>query len=162
MRRLHGLTGSAAAAWALSGIACLLLFAVVRLGRNGIATVQAGMGAWEWAALIALTGLLVYGEGRKALQLRWVPQVIRRAADLRRRNSTLYRLFAPLYGLSLIGATPRNTLRAWSLSGAIVVAVTLVRSFPEPWRGITDFAVAAALAWGVAAIVARAHEAFSR
>jgi hypothetical protein len=72
----------------------------------------------------------------------------------------LYRLLAPLYGLSLIGASPRNVLRAWCLSAAILVAVLVVRTFPEPWRGITDLAVASALVWGLAAMAARAHEAF--
>ena len=62
-------------------------------------------------------------------------------------------LLAPLYGLSLIGASRKETARAWAGTLAIVLAVLVVRSFPEPWRGITDFAVAAALAWGLAAIV---------
>jgi hypothetical protein len=152
--------GAAAAAWALSGIAVLFLFAAVRLGSSGLATVRAGLGIGEWAALIVLTVLFVYGEGRRALQQRWVPRVIMRASDLRRQQGVLYRLLAPLYGLSLIGASPRNVLRAWCLSAAILVAVLVVRTFPEPWRGITDLAVASALVWGLAAMAARAHEAF--
>jgi hypothetical protein len=153
-------SGAAAAAWALSGIAVLFLFAAVRLGSSGLATVRAGLSIWEWAALIVLTVLFVYGEGRRALQQRWVPRVILRASDLRRQQAVVYRLLAPLYGLSLIGASPRNVMRAWALSAAIVVAVLVVRTFPEPWRGITDLAVASALVWGLAAMAVRAHEAF--
>jgi hypothetical protein len=120
-------SGAAAAAWALSGIAVLFLFAAYRLGSSGLATVRAGLAIGEWAALIVLTVLFVYGEGRRALQQRWVPRVILRASDLRRQQVVLYRLLAPLYGLSLIGASPRNVVRAWALSAAILGAVLVVR-----------------------------------
>jgi hypothetical protein len=53
-------------------------------------------------------------------------------------------------------------IKAWGGTAAIVAAVILVRNFPEPWRGITDLAVAAALTWGLGAIVAKAPEAFRR
>lgn len=152
--------GAAASAWALLGIIVLLLLAVLRLGRNGLATLQEGLEAGEWVALVGLTILLVYAEGCRALQQRWVPRVIRRAADLRRQSGLAYRVLAPLYGMSLIGAPPGSIVRAWSISGAIVVAVLVVRAFPEPWRGITDLAVAAALVWGLAAIAVRAPDAF--
>jgi hypothetical protein len=152
--------GLVASAWALLGIVVLLLFAVVRLGRNGLTTLQEGLRAEEWVALVGLTTLFVYAEGRRALQQRWVPQVIRRAAALRKQRALVYRILAPLYGMSLIGARPGIVMRAWAISGAIVVAALVVRAFPEPWRGITDLAVAAALAWGLAAIAVRAPEVF--
>jgi hypothetical protein len=53
----------------------------------------------------------------------------------------------------LVGA-PRPTLaRAWLGVAGIVLAVLLVRALPDPWRGIIDLAVAAALAWGLLVLV---------
>jgi hypothetical protein len=152
--------GTAAALWALTGVGLLFGFAVFRLGRRGLETLQAGLDPGEWVALLALTAAFVIGEGRGALQLRWVPRLVRRAADLRGGARIHHRLLAPLYGMSLVGAPPATMLKAWGGTAAIVTAVIVVRAFPEPWRGITDLAVAAALLWGLAAIVAKGPEAF--
>ena len=152
--------GIAAALWALTGVGLLFSFAVFRLGRRGLETLQTGLDPGEWVALLALTAAFVVGEGRGALQLRWVPRLVRRAADLRTGARIHHRLLAPLYGMSLVGAPAATLLKAWGGTAAIITAVIVVRAFPEPWRGITDLAVAAALLWGLAAIVAKAPEAF--
>ncbi len=154
--------GAVAAAWALTGVAVLFLFAVLRLGKRGLATLEAGLTPVAWVALALLTAAFVWGEGRGALQLRWVPRLVCRASALRAEGRVHHRILAPLYGMSLIGAPPKGMIKAWVGTAAIVAAVILVRSFPEPWRGITDLAVAAALAWGLGAIVAKAPEAFRR
>ena len=57
--------------------------------------------------------------------------------------------------MSLIGASRAQVLRSWTMVAAILLAVLVVRTFPEPWRGIIDLSVAAALAWGLAAIAWR-------
>ena len=116
-----------------------------------------GLSPLQWGVLAALTLVFVLGEGRSALQRRWGPAVLDRARGLRRRSSAI-RLLAPLHGLGLVGTARPTLLRAWGTTGAIVAAVLVVRSFPEPGRGITDFAVAAALAWGVGALLLRAPE----
>ncbi len=149
------LGGTMASAWAVMGVSILFASAVYRLGARGIATARDGLGPWEWTALVLLTVTFVYGEGFRVLDRRWVPDMLKRALRLRREGGVLLRLLAPLYGLSLIGAPRHRLLRAWAGTAAIVLAVLLVRSFPEPWRGITDFAVAAALAWGLLAILRR-------
>ncbi|UCC25940.1 MAG: hypothetical protein JSU98_02345 [Gemmatimonadales bacterium] len=158
MRRLGGI---AAALWALGGVSLLLLFAAVRLGRRGIETVQAGLGPVEWTGLILLVLLFVVGEGWGALQRKWVPRVVERAVALRRGGPLHFRILAPLYGMSLIGGCARSLARAWAGTFSIVVAVLIVRTFPDPWRGIVDLAVASALVWGVAAIVAAGGKAFT-
>lgn len=152
--------GTVATAWALVGPALLFLFAIYRLGKRGVATVQEGLAGWEWGILLALTVAFVVGEGIGALQERWVPRLVERASQLRHGGGVLHRLLAPLYGMSLIGAPPARMVRSWALTLGIVVMVLIVRAFPEPWRGITDLAVAAALLWGLGAIVVRAPEAF--
>lgn len=145
----------AASAWALLGVILLFAFATVRLGAQGIATVRGGLESVEWVVLVALTGAFVYAEGYRALQRRYAPFVVRRARALSRERSPWLRLLAPLYAMSLVGAPARNVLRAWAGVLAIVLAVAVVRALPEPWRGIVDLAVAAALAWGTVAVLAR-------
>ncbi|RJQ40809.1 MAG: hypothetical protein C4555_00955 [Dehalococcoidia bacterium] len=147
-----GATGVAAAAWSLGGVCLLFSGAVFRLGRRGVETVRAGLDPEEWAALLLLVLVFVVGEGWGALQRKWVPRLVRRASWLRHGGSPVHRALAPLYGMSLIGAPPAALLRAWGGTAAIVAAVLVVRKFPEPWRGIVDLAVAAALLWGLGAI----------
>lgn len=147
--------GMVAPAWAIVGVSTLFAWAVYRLGGRGIAVIREGLGGAEWLALIALTFALVYVEGIRALDRRWVPALMDRVRDLRRERSLTVRLLAPLYGLSLIGLPRARLVRGWLGTSAIVLAIVLVRLLPEPWRGIVDFAVAAALAWGLAAILRR-------
>lgn len=138
--------------WGVLGVAFIFASAALRLGERGIQVVRAGLEPWQWAALIGLTTLFVYGEGVRALQQKYVPFVIGRADRVRREN-IIYRLIAPLYAMALVGAAPGTLARAWGGSLAIVVAVLIVSRFTEPWRGITDFAVASALAWGTGALI---------
>lgn len=153
--------GRITAGWALMGIATLFASAIYRLGSRGLATIGQGLGALEWLVLVVLTLVFLYGEGHKALAQRWVPRLIDRARRLSSEEHGLtFRLLAPLYGLSLVGRPGREMRRGWISTASIVVAVLIVRSFPDPWRGITDFAVAAALAWGLVAILQRSPEAF--
>lgn len=147
--------GDPVAWWAIGGVLLLFASAALRLGVHGIATMRSGLAAGEWLALASLTLVFVYGEGVRALQRRYVPHVLRRVARLARERR-LWRVLAPLYALSLVGGPRRTVLKAWAGTGAIVLAVIVVRSFPEPWRGIIDFAVAAALAWGAIALAGAA------
>ena len=109
--------------------------------------------------LVLLTVAFVYGEGFRVLDRRWVPSVVERALLIRDDPRLLVRLLAPLYGLSLVGARRDDLIRGWLLATAILSAVLIVRALPDPWRGIVDFAVAAALAWGLVAILRRLPEA---
>ena len=152
--------GTFATAWAVVGVAAILGKAVLALGARGLDTLRAGLGPAETVALLALTALFVWGEGYRALQRRWVPHVIARVRLLRRDPTPVRVALAPLYAMSLVGRPRKGLLRAWAGVAAIVAAVLLVRAFPEPWRGIVDFAVAAALAWGTVALLARGWRAF--
>lgn len=144
-----------APAWAVIGVSALFATATYRLGGRGVAVIRDGLGGWEWMALAGLTLAFVYGEGFLALDRKWVPGLMRRARELKDERSLLLRLLAPLYGLSLIGAPPSKLWPSWLGTLAIVCAVLVLRFLPDPWRGIIDFAVAAALAWGLVAILRR-------
>jgi hypothetical protein len=157
---MRKLGGAAAAVWALTGVALLFLVAVLRLGKRGLETVQAGLSPGEWVALLLLTLLFLFGEGWGALQRVWVPRLVRRVSLLRNEGRFHYRLLAPLYGMSLIGDSGKCLARAWLGTLAIITAIVVVRTFPEPWRGITDLAVASALVWGLGAVVVTGRRAF--
>ena len=120
---------------------------------------QAGLGWGEWVVLVLLTAAFVYGEGFRALDRRWVPMLVERARLLRDDRRLFVRLLAPLHGLSLVGVGRDDLIRGWLLTTAILGAVLIVSTLPDPWRGIVDFAVAAALAWGLVAILRRVPEA---
>ena len=132
----------------MTGVAALFVDAIYQLGRRGVITMRAGLEPMEWVALIVIFAAFVYGEGERALGRRWVPHTMQRARELGPASSLLNRLLAPLFAMSLIGAPARVVVRAWLGVALIVLAVVIVRRFPEPWRGIVDLSVAAALAWG--------------
>ena len=144
--------GAVAAVWGLVGILALLFRATWSLGGRGVITIRAGLEGWEMGVLVALTAFFLVTEGYAGFQKRWVPKVVARLVELRRRPAPLHAALAPLYGMMLIGAQRRIVVRAWIGVVAIVAVVLVVRAFPEPWRGIVDLAVAAALAWGSAAL----------
>lgn len=155
------LSDRTAALWSLVGVCALFGFAIVRLGGRALNTLAAGLTPGQWVLAGASTVAFVYFEGVLALQRRWVPRLIERARELRRGSPPLHRVLAPLYAMSLIGASARHVRRAWTLLGSIVLAVLLVGLLDEPWRGIIDLAVAMALAWGVVSIVRAAPHAFA-
>lgn len=141
-----------APAWTLIGVGALFTSAVTRLGSRGVSTLSEGLTRGQWVALVLLTSVMVYGEGVLALQRKWVPRLLDRARSVRDESLGL-KILAPFYGLSLVGGPVKQLRRGWISTIAIVTAVLVVRSFSEPWRGIVDFAVASALAWGLISIV---------
>ena len=142
--------------WAVIGMELLLAEGYVRLGIRGAQTLRAGLEPMQWLAFVALTAFFVYVEGMRALQRRFAPHVIDRALELRASRNTVLRVLAPLYALGVIGGSRQKLARAWAGVLAILLAVFIVRRFPEPWRGITDVAVSAALVWGAVALLVQA------
>ena len=148
-------------AWALAGVGSTLVIAVVRLSARGWETVTNGLSPIEWVVLALTSAVFFYGEGVMALERRWVPHVVKRARELRRKSGAALRIGAPLYAMGLIGASPRKLIRTWLGVFAIVAAILIVRAFAEPWRGIVDLSVAGALAWGTIALIRSLPDALS-
>ena len=116
---------------------------------------RGGLDPVEWVAFLLLAAAFVYGEGVRALGRRWVPAVVARARELGPQSPLWQRVLAPLYAMSLVGASRVVLARAWVGVALIVLAVLVVRALPDPWRGIVDGAVALALSWGLVVIVRR-------
>lgn len=139
---------------ALSLIALTFLESIHRLGSRALSTVQAGLTSGQWLALAAIVAGFMYVEGYRALQAKFAPLVVSRALEIGSRKLCVSTLVsAPLYSLSLIGAERRALVRAWLAVLLIAGAVWLVRGLPSPWRGLIDAGVAAALAWGLCALI---------
>ena len=145
-----------AAWWAVVGVVLLFGNAAWRLGARGIETVASGLSAVEWLVLAGVTAVFVYGEGVRALQMKYIPRLLQRVTAVRGEQRLLPRVLAPLYALMLVYAPTGTLVRAWAGIAAITLAVIVIRGFAEPWRGIIDFGVAAALAWATLVLVVRA------
>lgn len=143
---------TASRVWALAGVTALMATGVYRLAERGAAAVRGGLSPLEWAVLLGLTAGMIWFEGFRGIQQRFVPRVHRRAARVHARRLR-WRLAAPLYAMSLVGGRRRMVWKARLGIAAIVGAVLLIRSLPEPWRGIVDVAVAVALGWGLVALL---------
>jgi hypothetical protein len=142
-----------AAVWGLFGVAATFVEAIYRLGARALEAIEQGLSPVQWATLALSTVTLVYFEGYRALQRRFAPRVVQRALAVG-AEPLRWKLLAPLYVLSLVGAPRKEFARGWLAVGLIVGAVFAVRAMAEPWRGIVDGAVACALSWGLVALLA--------
>jgi hypothetical protein len=154
-RLLERVSPRAASIWGVSIVALTFVEAIYRLGVRAHTTLQTELDARDSFLLALSVALFAYAEGYRALHRRFVPHVIARAAELSASRPQSLRgwLVAPLYVLCLVQAGRRSQLRAWTSVVLIVLAVLLVRALPEPWRGIIDAGVAAALSFGLASLV---------
>jgi hypothetical protein len=138
----------------LSSVALTFVEAIHRLGSRALATVRAGLTPGQWLALTAIVVGFVYAEGYRALQRKFAPLVVSRVLEIGSRPVRIHTpLSAPLYSLSLIDAPRAVLARAWLAVALIACAVCLVRALPNPWRGLIDAGVAAALTWGLCALL---------
>lgn len=135
--------------WGAGGVFALLTYAVVRLAPIGWEPVaEGGLSFLHWAAYAASVGLFMYAEGYRAFQKGFSPRVAARAHALRQDPRPIRVLFAPFFCMALFAATRRRLIVSWCVSLGVVGLVVLVRQLPQPWRGIIDMGVVAALAYG--------------
>lgn len=140
--------------WAVGGVLLLLGQAIFRLSAV----------AWEALVHFELTGLeqmiaiswtltSCYMEGYRGFQLRFVPRVLARAHHLSEHPDSISSVFAPLYAMAFFRATRRAKIVAWGVSLLVIAAILVVRSLPQPWRGIIDVGVVAGLSWGAVCLL---------
>lgn len=144
--------GALRAGWAVAGVVLLLADAIYRLGLRAVETLAQGASGGVWLAFALLSTAFVYGEGYRALQLRFAPRVIARAFAIDGRRPHHVAL-APLVALSLLGGSARELTRGYVAAALIISAALLVSLLSSPWRGVIDGAVALALGWGAVALL---------
>lgn len=146
--------GAVAAAWGLTGVLALLLFAVYRLAHVSVDAIQMPAMAWyHWLVLVINVGMMAYAEGFRGFQQAFSPRVVARAAYLRQHWTPVRLMLAPLFCMAFFHATPRRRRVAWAISLMVVSLVLLFRLLPQPWRGVLDAGVVVGLAWGIVSIV---------
>lgn len=140
--------------WGVLGVVALLSQAIYRLAPLAWEPIRDGNLSTFQAALYA--GWMVfsaYSEGYRGFQKRFCPKVVNRALYLANNPRPLYVLLAPAFCMALFHATKRGLITAWGISLSVVGLVILVRTFPQPWRGIIDGGVVLGLSWGIAALL---------
>lgn len=149
----HSPLGWLGVVWGIGGVCATLVSAVVRLAPRAFEPVRDGMSTLEWSAWLGSIAFMAYTEGYKGFQRNFSPRVVARALHLRANPRPLHVAFAPLFCMALFHASRVRLIVAWVVLLGVVTLVTIVRGFPQPWRGIVDAGVIVGLTWGVAAIV---------
>jgi hypothetical protein len=136
--------------WGVGGIVFLLAEALVRLIPVAWEPIASGMlSPSQWLIYASWVAFNGYCEGYRGFQRAFSPRAAARAHHLAESGSLLQSLLAPLFCMSLFHASRRGLSVAWILLVGIVALVLLVKSLPQPWRGIIDGGVVVGLVWGV-------------
>lgn len=153
--------GILAAGWGVLAISAMLLQALSRLIpiaweplRDGQLTPLQGVLYAAWVLFTA------YSEGYRGFQKSFSPSCAKRAVSLAQRPTLLRGILAPAYLMSLFAASRRRMISSWLLVIGITVLVILVKSLPQPWRGIVDGGVVVGLGWGLISLLACTVSAF--
>ncbi|HTQ03279.1 MAG TPA: hypothetical protein VMI54_05460 [Polyangiaceae bacterium] len=145
--------------WSSGVVLLTLADGAYRTGLRALYTVERGLTRGEWLALAASVVLFTFGEGHAVLARRFAPAVVARAFSSTAPNGRAALVLGPLHALALARVTWREALRNWAVLAVIAGAIHAVRALPEPWRGVVDAGVFAALLWGSLALVAVAGRA---
>lgn len=146
------LSGKLAAIWGVCGVSLFLLQAVQRLAPIALEGVRSIESPVLWLALVLWLLAMGYGEGIRGFHQRFSPRVVARARHLAQRPTALRVLLAPLFCMSLFGASTRGLRVAWGLLLGIALLVAAMRGLAQPWRGIVDAGVVLGLSIGVLSI----------
>ncbi|MEL7451718.1 MAG: hypothetical protein AAFN78_21100 [Pseudomonadota bacterium] len=147
------LRGTLAAWWGIGGFTFMLAVSVYRLAALAADSFQM---PWHLGHQILFIGnllVMLWVEGYRGFQLKFSPRFAQRAVELRSRNTIVEAIAAPLVLMGMLYAPRRQLIASWLLTAGIVVIVLVYRAMPQPWRGILDAGVAAALLWGLVATV---------
>ena len=113
---------------------------------------NSAMSEVHWLALVFSVIYMAYAEGYKGFHLGFAPRVVVRARYLADNPRPLHVLLAPLFCMGYIYATRKRQILSFALTAMIICFVLIVRSLPQPWRGILDAGVVAGLGLGVLSI----------
>lgn len=147
--RIMGYLG---AIWGLVGVFMFIGWAVVRLTPMAIEAWQMPWGLLEWLVAVSWLVFMLVSGGYRGFQKGFAPRVAARAHYLRDHPRALHVLLAPLFCMGFIHATRKRRIASIAVTLGIIVLVLGVRLLPQPWRGIVDIGVVAALTWGLSAI----------
>jgi hypothetical protein len=142
------------ALWGIGGVVALLVQALVRLGPLALEALRMELSAVQWVALVLWSAWMAYSEGWRGFHLRFSPRVVARAWWLADHPTVVRAALAPIFGMSLFGASRRGLWVARGLVLMIVALVVVIRMLAQPWRGIVDAGVVLGLALGLVSLLA--------
>lgn len=152
--------GKLGAAWGLSGVLAVLVYAVVRLADISLEALESPFDWRHWTVLIVNTAFMAYSEGYRGFQQGYSPRVVARAATLIDTPSWPRVVFAPLFCMGYFHTTRRRLISVYALTVGILTLIVIFQQIPQPWRGILDAGVVLGLSWGTVSILAFAAKAW--
>src|SRR5690606_18696589 len=127
--------GTALYLWAVLGVVALLGQAIVRLGAISWEALSSGEMTYVQYGITAVWIIMnAYLEGYRGFQKKFVPRVLARAHHLALHPEPLPAVLAPLYAMAFFKAARRAKFAAWGVTLLVLLAITLVRTIPQPWR----------------------------
>ena len=150
----RGALGIGGAIWAVTGVAGILTWAIVRLSGIALRALEEPFAWYHWVAIGAFVPFMAWSEGLRGFQRRFSPRVAKRAMLIRTAPTAARVIFAPLFAAGFFGGSRREQIGACLGTTAIIVLVILVHRLDQPWRGILDAGVVTGLTWGVVATLA--------
>jgi hypothetical protein len=138
-------------AWAVGGVLGVLVSAAVRLGSRGVPAFLSADGTGRLVAVVWLAWMLLTAAW-PGFHRQFAPRVAARARRLAEEPPSWRWGLAPAVAMGLLHAPPRRLAASWGLWAAIGVFVAAFRWLGEPWRGLLDLGVAAALASGASSV----------
>ncbi len=149
------------AAWAIAGVALLLLQALYRLTPRALEPLREGtLSGFHLVLYVGFVLFSLYAEGYRGFQKAFVPRTVARAFHLSQNPSPLRALFAPVYAMALVHAKPRRLMVSWILLVTITLCVIFLRYVPPVYRSIIDAGVVSGLSWGLLSLLYTATQAF--
>jgi hypothetical protein len=145
--------GLVGAAWGIGGFLMLLGFAVFRLFTPARAAFSQPLLWYHWLALACITSFFLYVKGYHGFQRGLSSRVVSRALSLKAKPDVLKISLAPIYCMGYFGAGVRRKITMICLTVAMVGLIIVVSRIDQPWRGIIDFGLVTAFAWGFIATV---------
>ena len=149
------------ALWGIGGILILLGFAVFRLSKMILDMWTYDFSWYHWGSLVIMVTGMAYSEGYRGFQCAFAPRTAARARYLYHTPRLSHVLLAPAFCMGYFYTHRRRQIAATTLTAGIVLAVVLVRFFPQPWRGIVDAGVVVGLTWGIIAVLLYTLRAFT-
>jgi hypothetical protein len=153
--------GICGALWGVGGILALLIFAVFRLSHLIVDMWAYDLNWYHWGSMLLVVVGMAYSEGYRGFQCAFAPRVAARAKYLYQTPRLLHVCLAPVFCMAYFYTHRRRQIAVIVLTCFILLAVAVLRFFPQPWRGIVDAGVIVGLSWGIVSMVIYTFQAFT-
>lgn len=146
--------------WGVGGVLMLLGMAVIKLTPPSLEAFNFTLSWYHWLVLVLNTAIVLYFKGYRALHLALAPRIAARAVHLSQNPSLKRVLLAPFFCMGYFDIIKRKKIATYAMTVGMVALIMLVRTFPQPMRGVVDLAVTGGLAMGFLSLVLRTAQAF--